>query len=53
MRKLYMAPKTYSDEDCTATERKAFLDNIITRRLDQKVFYKGWMNRVNSFQFKA
>jgi len=34
-------------------ERKAFLDNIITRRPEQKVFYKGWINRVNSFQFKA
>lgn len=33
-------------------ERRAFLDNIIARRPDQKVFYKGWMNRVNSFQFK-
>ena len=33
------------------SERKAFLDNIIKRKPDQAVFYKGWMNRVNSFVF--
>lgn len=33
--------------------RKLFIENIVTRRPDQKVFYKGWMNRINSFQFKA
>lgn len=33
-------------------ERKVFLNSIIKRRPDQIVFYDGWMNRVNSFQFK-
>jgi lysozyme family protein len=33
-------------------ERTVFLNNIIKRRPDQIVFYKGWMNRVNSFKFK-
>lgn len=34
-------------------ERKVFLNNIIKRRPDQVVFYDGWMNRVNSFLYKA
>lgn len=34
-------------------ERKVFLNNIIKRTPDQIVFYDGWMNRVNSFQYKA
>ncbi|MFN8343186.1 MAG: putative peptidoglycan-binding domain-containing protein [Cyclobacteriaceae bacterium] len=34
-------------------ERKVFLNNIIKRRPDQIVFYDGWMNRVNSFNYKA
>jgi lysozyme family protein len=34
-------------------ERKVFLNNIIKRRPDQIVFYDGWMNRVNSFSYKA
>ena len=33
-------------------ERKVFLNSIIKRRPDQIVFYDGWMNRVNSFQFR-
>jgi lysozyme family protein len=33
-------------------ERKVFLNNIIKRRPEKIVFYDGWMNRVNSFQFK-
>jgi lysozyme family protein len=33
-------------------ERKVFLNSIIKRKPDQIVFYDGWMNRVNSFQFK-
>ena len=33
-------------------ERKVFLNNIIKRRPDQIVFYNGWMNRVNSFQYQ-
>ena len=33
-------------------ERKVFLNSIIKRRPYQIVFYDGWMNRVNSFQFK-
>ena len=32
--------------------RTVFLNNIIKRRPDQIVFYKGWMNRINSFQFQ-
>lgn len=32
-------------------ERKLFLNNIIKRKPDQVVFYNGWMNRVNSFDF--
>jgi lysozyme family protein len=38
--------------DLLRIERKVFLNNIIKRRPDQIVFYDGWMNRVNSFQFK-
>ena len=34
-------------------ERKVFLNNIIKRRPEQIVFYDGWMNRVNSFNYKA
>ncbi len=34
-------------------ERKVFLNNIIKRKPDQIVFYDGWMNRVNSFNYKA
>ncbi|QLH33473.1 MAG: hypothetical protein HWD62_14550 [Cyclobacteriaceae bacterium] len=34
-------------------ERKVFLNGIIKRRPDQIVFYDGWMNRVNSFNYKA
>ncbi|HMV08184.1 MAG TPA: glycosyl hydrolase 108 family protein [Cyclobacteriaceae bacterium] len=34
-------------------ERKVFLNAIIKRRPDQIVFYDGWMNRVNSFNYKA
>ncbi|MFZ6012722.1 MAG: glycoside hydrolase family 108 protein [Bacteroidota bacterium] len=34
-------------------ERKVFLNNIIKRKPDQIVFYDGWMNRVNSFKYKA
>ncbi|HMX00874.1 MAG TPA: glycosyl hydrolase 108 family protein [Cyclobacteriaceae bacterium] len=33
-------------------ERKVFLNNIIRRTPNQIVFYDGWMNRVNAFQFK-
>ncbi len=33
-------------------ERKVFLNSIIKRKPEQIVFYDGWMNRVNSFQFK-
>lgn len=33
-------------------DRKVFLNSIIKRRPDQIVFYDGWMNRVNSFQFR-
>lgn len=32
--------------------RTIFLNNIIKRRPDQVVFYRGWMSRVNSFQFQ-
>jgi lysozyme family protein len=39
--------------DTLQIERKVFLNNIIKRRPDQIVFYNGWMNRVNSFKFKA
>ena len=34
-------------------ERKVFLNSIIKRKPDQIVFYDGWMNRVNSFNYKA
>ena len=34
-------------------ERKVFLNAIVKRRPDQIVFYDGWMNRVNSFNYKA
>lgn len=34
-------------------ERKVFLNSIIKRKPDQIVFYDGWMNRVNSFSYKA
>ena len=33
-------------------ERKVFLNNIIRRKPDQIVFYDGWMNRLNKFQFR-
>src|SRR5688572_24204811 len=33
-------------------ERKVFLNNIIKRKPEKVVFYDGWMNRVNSFQFR-
>jgi lysozyme family protein len=39
--------------DTLKIERKVFLNNIIKRKPDQIVFYDGWMNRVNSFKFKA
>jgi lysozyme family protein len=32
-------------------ERKIFIGNIINRRPDQMEFFKGWMNRINSFKF--
>lgn len=31
--------------------RKDFINGIIARRPDQKVFYKGWMKRISSFEF--
>jgi len=34
------------------TSRIVFLNNIIKRSPNQIVFYRGWMNRVNSFQFQ-
>lgn len=34
------------------TSRIVFLNNIIKRSPNQIVFYRGWMNRVNSFEFQ-
>jgi lysozyme family protein len=31
--------------------RLAFIESIVERKPDQMVFYKGWKNRINSFQF--
>jgi lysozyme family protein len=31
--------------------RKNFIEAIVKERPSQKVFYKGWMNRINSFRF--
>jgi lysozyme family protein len=33
--------------------RKLFIERIAERRPDQRVFYKGWMNRINSFKYRA
>lgn len=32
--------------------RKVFLHNIVINKPNQKVFLKGWMNRLNDFEFK-
>jgi len=34
-------------------ERKVFLNTIIKEKPQQVVFYEGWMNRVNKFQFHS
>jgi lysozyme family protein len=56
-----VGPQTVTEINCAdqeilfnalKIERKVFLNSIIKRRPDQIVFYDGWMNRVNSFQFK-
>ena len=39
--------------DTLKIERYVFLNNIIKRKPDQIVFYKGWMNRINSFMYAA
>jgi lysozyme family protein len=39
--------------DSLVSRRKIFLDNIVKRRPDQIVFYRGWMNRVNSFHYST
>jgi lysozyme family protein len=31
--------------------RLAFIESIVARKPDQKVFYRGWKNRINSFRF--
>ena len=31
--------------------RKAYYDGIVAQKPSQKVFYKGWMNRLNSFTY--
>jgi len=31
--------------------RKNFIEAIVKEKPSQKVFYKGWMNRINSFNF--
>ncbi|SKC47192.1 glycoside hydrolase family 108 protein [Ohtaekwangia koreensis] len=33
------------------TTRRNFIDAIVKERPDQSVFYKGWINRINSFRF--
>ncbi|MDZ7648477.1 MAG: putative peptidoglycan-binding domain-containing protein [Cytophagales bacterium] len=52
---LRLATRAYQERlfDQLKIERKVFLNNIIRRKPDQIVFYDGWMNRVNSFRFKA
>lgn len=32
-------------------DRKAFIEALVRMEPEQKVFYKGWMNRINSFFF--
>ena len=39
--------------DTLKASRLEFIENIIKRRPDQKVFHKGWLNRINSFRFIA
>lgn len=34
-------------------ERLVFLNNIIKRKPDQIVFYKGWVNRIDSFLYEG
>jgi lysozyme family protein len=57
-----VGPKTLTAINCAdqemlfntlKIERKVFLNNIIKRKPNQIVFYNGWMNRVNSFEYKA
>lgn len=31
--------------------RIQFCENLVARRPDQKKFFKGWMNRINSFVY--
>lgn len=31
--------------------RKAYYDGLVAQKPSQKVFYKGWMNRLNSFTY--
>jgi len=33
------------------TARRNFIDALVKEHPNQKVFYKGWMNRINSFKF--
>jgi lysozyme family protein len=37
--------------DALKQDRKEFIEFLVRRDPDQKVFYKGWMNRINSFFF--
>ena len=35
------------------TTRRNFIDAIVKEKPSQQVFYKGWINRINSFRFAA
>lgn len=37
--------------DQLKAERTVFLENIVKRKPDQMVFYKGWMNRLKVFKY--
>lgn len=37
--------------DQLKSERTVFLENIVKRRPDQMVFYRGWMNRLKAFKY--
>ena len=38
--------------DALKVARRVFIDNIVEQRPDQAVFYRGWINRIDSFKYK-